>query len=114
MGFSRNLAVTLEHEVRWLMNFHTTCQVQHDGVRLMFTAFIYWVWCARNDKFSNGNAYTVNNQSQQIRDKVHIKMQANQYKMPKGQVRMVDHDCSKNLSVERVWWNKTIGGDEEA
>lgn len=116
MGFNRRLAGTLEDEVRWLLNARCSCQVQKDGMRLMFAVYIYWVWRSRNDKIYSGIAHTVNNLFVQIRDEVRIKLQSNNYRMEEGPERSDMENTwgitipTKELIVQRVKWCKPMVG----
>lgn len=111
MGQSRTAAATMEMEMRWLKQTHTN-KVQHDGVRLVFAAFIYWLWRARNDKIFSGKASTVSSLYEQITSEVRMKLQAQQYQMMEGPERYTMENRwgiiigVKRRIKERVRWIK--------
>lgn len=74
MGYTRTLSVNLEQEKSWLVTINISCKIHHDGVRLTFTTFIYWLWHSQNDKIYNGKVQSVSSLFELIKGKVRIKL----------------------------------------
>lgn len=43
-----------EQEVGWLMKLKTSTTIQNEGVKLVFSTFVYWLWKSRNDMIFRG------------------------------------------------------------
>lgn len=50
MGYNRNMAGIMEDETQWLKIVVEGKGVQRECVKLIFYAFIYWIWHCRNTK----------------------------------------------------------------
>lgn len=59
-------------------------EVQSDGVHLTFSAFIYWVWRAQNERTFLSKTMTVAAMVLQVRNDVRMKMASHSYRMTQG------------------------------
>lgn len=58
MGYVRSCKTALEREVQWLQQLKHSAKIQSDGVKLVFSAYIYWLWRSRNSKIFEGKDMT--------------------------------------------------------
>lgn len=106
MGYTRT-APTMEEELRWLLLL-----VQKDGVRLIFPAYIHWLWRARNMKIFEDKNLTADIVLHLVLNDVRVRMAANRYSMEDTQSRQyLEERWGINIEIKRkkligTKWNK--------
>lgn len=81
MRYDRSNEQMLENKIQWLLNLKHAEKIQSDGVKLVFVAYVYWVWKARNVKIFEGNELTVDKLHCVIIEEILLKLMGNNYNM---------------------------------
>lgn len=85
MDYSRVVTASFSNELEWLLILKPTTIVQN-GVKLVFSAFIYWKWRTINDIIFKGVSKIVDTIEHMISE-VRMKMCVIKYVMEQGQGR---------------------------
>lgn len=59
IGYKRAVLGTLEQELQWLSQIKSLVKIQNDGVCLVFTTLLYWMWRAHNEIIFQGKLVTM-------------------------------------------------------
>lgn len=59
IGYGRQVANPGQSELEWIYNLSASCEMQRDGIRMVLSVLIYWIWRARNEKIFSGRSFTV-------------------------------------------------------
>lgn len=84
VGYGSTMAQNLDVELLWLLNTKSSVKIQQDGMRLLFSAFLYWVWRARNENIFQGKSIIAAGSLRIIFNDVQLKLTARSYNMEEG------------------------------
>lgn len=84
MGYATGTAVSLEEELHWLPSLRLVYKIQNDGIKLVFNAYVYWLWRMRNSRIFEGKTGSVERVVHMVMSDVKIRLAANRYAMPEG------------------------------
>lgn len=115
MGYRRNARQTWEEELKWIQKPQPSCDIQRDGLYLMFSAMIYWLWKARNEKIFKGSNMTAEGIAHCIVNDVQTKPMAGEYRMVVGAerdemtIRWGVEIGIRGNDVKKASWTKPVG-----
>lgn len=84
MGYKAAPKPTLEQELQWLVQLNSKVRIQSDGVKLVFSTYIYWLQKSINLKIFQGKYMAPTAMVNEIRREVMMKLIQNSYKMEEG------------------------------
>lgn len=87
MGYGVNAAATMEQELAWINALRPAERIQKDGIKLMFCAYVYWIWRSRNAVIFQAKHTTHRQVINTIIEEVRLKMASVQYEMKMGSAR---------------------------